>query len=373
VNNRLTLSEAEISRALNRVIDPVSGQGLAESGRVHGLLIRENGRVAFTIEAPAGGAESYQSVRDAAEKAVKAAPGVTGVTAVLTAERAPAAPPRTPQKPTPEAPQSVANVRAIIAVSSAKGGVGKSTVAVNLASAFAALGKKTGILDADIYGPSLPTMLATGDAKPEVGAGQKLQPLMRNGLATMSIGYLVDSESPMVWRGAMATGAVRQLLEDVNWASAEAPLDVLVIDMPPGTGDIQLTLTQRVALSGAIIVSTPQEIALADVRRGIAMFEKTRVPLLGVIENMAYFEDASGARVHIFGEGGARRTAEKFGAPFLGEIPIDVSLRESGDSGAPLVVTQPDHPVSLRFKEIAQAVLDNIAIGAKPAPTMRFV
>jgi ATP-binding protein involved in chromosome partitioning len=166
---------------------------------------------------------------------------------------------------------------------------------------------------------------------------------------------------------------VRQLLEDVNWASAKAPLDVLVIDMPPGTGDIQLTLTQRVALSGAIIVSTPQEIALADVRRGIAMFEKTHVPLLGVIENMAYFEDAAGNRVHIFGEGGARRTAEKFGAPFLGEIPIDVALRESGDAGAPIVVAHPDHPVSLRFKEIAQAVLDNIAVGSKPAPTMRFV
>jgi ATP-binding protein involved in chromosome partitioning len=166
---------------------------------------------------------------------------------------------------------------------------------------------------------------------------------------------------------------VRQLLEDVHWAEANAPLDVLLIDMPPGTGDIQLTLTQRVALNGAVIVSTPQELALADVRRGVAMFEKTHVPLLGVIENMAWFEDAAGNRVHIFGEGGARRTAQEFGAPFLGEIPLVPALRESGDAGAPIVVVAPDHPVSLRFKEIAAALLTNLAAGQKEAPTIRFV
>jgi ATP-binding protein involved in chromosome partitioning len=229
------------------------------------------------------------------------------------------------------------------------------------------------MLDADIYGPSLPTMLAGPQPHPEMGPDKKLLPIRRHGLATMSIGYLVDAEQPMVWRGAMATGAIRQLLDDVHWGSPEAPLDVLVIDLPPGTGDIQLTLTQRVALSGAVIVSTPQEIALADVRRGIAMFEKTHVPLLGIVENMAYYEDADGKRAHIFGEGGARKTAEHFGVPFLGEIPINVALRESGDAGTPLVLADPAHPVSRRFAEIAQAALTNIALDSKAAPTIRFV
>jgi ATP-binding protein involved in chromosome partitioning len=339
------------------------------------LLIREDGRVSFVIEAPADAAEAYEKVRAAAEKAVKAAPGVTGVSIVLTAERARGAAPQAaaPPQGAPQGPQSVANVNAVIAVSSAKGGVGKSTVAVNLAAAFAALGKRTGLLDADIYGPSLPTMLAGAALHPEMGPDKKLLPIMRHGLATMSIGYLVDAEQPMVWRGAMATGAIRQLIDDVHWGTPAKPLDVLVIDLPPGTGDIQLTLTQRVSLSGAVIVSTPQEIALADVRRGITMFEKTHVPLLGVIENMAYFEDASGKRVHIFGEGGARRTAEKFAAPFLGEIPIDVALRESGDAGKPLVLAQPEHPVSKRFMAIAQTVFDTMGAGGRPAPTIRFV
>jgi ATP-binding protein involved in chromosome partitioning len=373
VNNRLTVSKDAISRALDQVTDPISGKGLAASGRIQGLLIREDGRVSFVIEAPADAAETYEKVRAAAEKAVKGAPGVRGVSVVLTAERQRAATPTGAPQGAPPGPQSVANVNAIVAVSSAKGGVGKSTVAVNLAAAFAALGKRVGLLDADIYGPSLPTMLAGGAVRPEMGADKKLLPVMRHGLATMSIGYLVDAEQPMVWRGAMATGAIRQLIDDVHWGSSDKPLDVLVIDLPPGTGDIQLTLTQRVALTGAVIVSTPQEIALADVRRGITMFEKTHVPLLGVIENMAYFEDASGKRVHIFGEGGARRTATQFGAPFLGEIPIDVALRESGDAGKPLVLAQPESAVAKRFIEIAQAVLTNMAAGVKPAPTIRFV
>jgi ATP-binding protein involved in chromosome partitioning len=189
----------------------------------------------------------------------------------------------------------------------------------------------------------------------------------------MSIGYLVDPESPMVWRGAMATGAVTQLLTDVHWGTAQAPLDLLILDLPPGTGDITLTLTQRIAIDGAIIISTPQEIALADVRRGIGMFEKVHVPILGIVENMAYFEDVTGQRVYIFGEGGARKTAEKFGVTFLGEMPIFPALRESGDSGAPLVATQPGHPASRRFIEIAQAALANLATAGKPPPTIRFI
>jgi ATP-binding protein involved in chromosome partitioning len=369
VNNRLMVSEDAISRALNRVMDPVTGKGLAESGRIQGLVTRADGRVTFTIEAPPGAGEFYEKARIAAENAVLGIAGVAGVTAVLTAERPREAPRAAPQPPTA---QGVANVRAIIAIASAKGGVGKSTAAVNLASAFAALGKKVGILDADIYGPSLPTMVGAVNLKPEIGPDKKLLPLMRHGLATMSIGYLVDPESPMVWRGAMATGAVSQLLSDVQWGTPNAPLDLLLIDLPPGTGDITLTLTQRIALDGAIIISTPQEVALADVRRGIGMFEKVHVPILGIVENMAYFEDSSGVRIHIFGEGGARRTAEAFGVPFLGEMPIVPALRESGDAGAPLVAAQPGHPASKRFIEIAQAALASMATAQKPAPMIRF-
>ncbi len=370
MNNRLTVSQDEISRALNCVLDPVTGKGLVESGRIQGLMPRADGRVVFTIEAPPGAGEVYEKARIAAENAVRRLPGVTAVTAVLTAERPREAPRAAPQPPTA---QGVPHVRAIVAIASAKGGVGKSTAAVNLACAFAALGKKVGILDADVYGPSLPTMMGAVGMKPELAPDKKLLPLMRHGLATMSIGYLVDPESPMVWRGAMATGAVSQLLADVHWGTESAPLDLLLIDLPPGTGDIQLTLTQRIALDGAIIISTPQEIALADVRRGLAMFEKVHVPILGIVENMAYFEDSTGARIHIFGQGGARRTAEQFGAAFLGEIPIVPALRESGDAGAPIVAARPDLPVSRRFIEIAEAALVNLATIRKPAPTIRFV
>jgi ATP-binding protein involved in chromosome partitioning len=223
---------------------------------------------------------------------------------------------------------------------------------------------KTGLLDLDVYGPSAPTLLGVAGKKPHMRPDKKLDPLEAHGLKTMSIGYLVDPDAAMIWRGAMATSAVRQMIDDVAWGD----LDVLLLDLPPGTGDVQLTLLQRVPLAGAVIVSTPQEMALADVRRGIAMFEKTRAPILGVIENMAYFETPDGNRVHIFGEGGARRTAETAGAPFLGEIPIDVALRESADSGAPLVAKSPDSMTAQRFRAIAQAALDNVARLNKPAP-----
>jgi ATP-binding protein involved in chromosome partitioning len=277
------------------------------------------------------------------------------VIAVLTAHEA---------KPAPAG--GVSRVKNIIAVASAKGGVGKSTVAVNLACAFAALGLKTGLLDLDVYGPSAPTLLGVGDRKPQMREGKILEPLAAHGLKTMSIGYLVDPASPMIWRGAMATSAVRQMLDEVAWGD----LDILLLDLPPGTGDVQLTLVQRVPLAGAVIVSTPQEMALADVRRGLSMFEKTHAPILGIVENMAYFELPDGARTHIFGEAGARRTAAQAGVPFLGEIPIDVSLRESADVGAPLVATKPQHPIALRFREIAEAALGNVARLNKPAPTI---
>ena len=355
MNNRLALLKQQVKERLDSIPDPVSGKGLFTSGRIAGLDAGEGGKVSFTIEAPADAAKQYVPVRDRAEAEARAVGGVTSVIAVLTAHEAPAG--------------GLARVKHIIAVASAKGGVGKSTVAVNLAAAFASLGMKTGLLDLDVYGPSAPTLLGIGDKKPEPGPNKTLNPLDAHGLKTMSIGYLVDPNSPMIWRGAMATSAVRQMLDEVAWGE----LDVLVLDMPPGTGDVQLTLLQRAPLAGAVIVSTPQELALADVRRGIAMFEKTRAPILGVIENMAYFETPDGRRTHIFGEGGAKRTAARAGAPFLGEIPIDIALREACDAGAPLVAKQPDHPVSQRFRAIAEAAHANIARFNKPAPNIELV
>lgn len=355
MNNQLALITEQIERRLDAINDPVSGKGLFTSGRISGLETRDGGKVSFTIEAPAAKAAQYVALRAEAENAARGVDGVTSVTAVLTAHEA--------------AKAGIGGVKRVIAVASAKGGVGKSTVAVNLACAFASLGMKTGLLDLDVYGPSAPTLLGVAGRKPAMNSDKTLQPLEAHGLKTMSVGYLVDPTQAMIWRGAMATSAVRQMLDEVNWGD----LDILLLDLPPGTGDVQVTLVQRVPLAGAIIVSTPQEMALADVRRGVAMFEKTHAPILGVIENMAYFEDASGKRTHIFGEGGARRVAADVGAPFLGEIPIDVGLRESADAGAPLVAAQPEHAMTQRFRAIAAAALENVARLSKPAPTIRVV
>jgi len=360
MNNQLAALKQAIEAALEATADPISGKGLLASGRVSGLSLGEGGKVSFTIEAPAGVAEHYATVRDRAQRAVRAVEGVTRVHAVLTAHDA---------RPAKAPPKGLANVKHVIAIASAKGGVGKSTVAANLACAFVALGYKAGLLDLDVYGPSAPTLFGVQDRKPQPAPDKTIQPIEVYGLQTMSIGYLVDPASPMIWRGAMATSAVRQMMDDVLWGE----LDVLLLDLPPGTGDVQLTLVQRVPLAGAIIVSTPQELALADVRRGLAMFDKTRAPILGIVENMAYFEDSTGARVHIFGEGGARRTAEHSGVPFLGEIPIDVRLRESADQGAPLVAIAPENPTSQAVVAIAREAFANIARLSKPAPTIRFV
>ena len=362
MNTPLERVRAAITARLDAIADPMTGAGLCAAGRISGLRIGADGKAAFTIEAPAGEAERYRPVRDAAEEAVRGVEGVARVIAVLTAHESKAA-------PKSDAAGGLAETRAVIAVASAKGGVGKSTLAVNLACAFAGLGLRAGLLDLDVYGPSAPTLLGLSGQKPQPGPNKTILPIDAHGLKTMSIGYLVDPASPMIWRGAMATSAVRQMLDEVVWGA----LDVLLLDLPPGTGDVQLTLVQRVPLAGAIIVSTPQELALADVRRGLAMFEKTHAPILGVIENMAWFEGADGKRTHIFGEGGAKRTAAQAGVPFLGEIPIEIALRESADAGAPLVATQPDHPLSHRFRAIAQAALDNVARLNKPAPKISII
>ena len=333
----------------------------------------------------------YEAVRTEAESLLAALPGVERAQVVLTASAEPSLAPGnirvrkgatlSPQAVSQNAPSrptgamKPAHVRHVLAVASGKGGVGKSTVSVNLACALARLGLKVGLLDADVYGPSIPRMLGLTD-EPVVGAGGKLQPISVFGIKAMSIGLMVDEAAPMIWRGPMASSALNQMLNDVAWGSEAEPLDVLVIDMPPGTGDIQLTLAQKVAVSGAVVVSTPQAVALIDVRRGISMFEKTHVPILGVVENMAYFTDPStGAAIEIFGRGGARETAETLGAPFLGEVPIDIALRQACDDGKPFIIDQPDSPAGRAFMDIALAVVAGLEAGAddRPAPTMRVV
>jgi ATP-binding protein involved in chromosome partitioning len=389
---------AAVLAALETVRDPKSGRGLVSAGLVQALVVRP-GRAGFMLEVEAGDAGLYAAVREAAEAALMGVAAVEKAQVVLTtttgsevAQAAPADEPfqtpgtvrvrrgarlsdeaqaqTRPPGQQPPATMKPAHVRHVVAVASGKGGVGKSTVAVNLACAMAMLGRHVGLLDADVYGPSIPRMTGV-DAEPELTANKKLKPLDAWGLKVMSIGLLVDEAAPMIWRGPMASSALNQMLNDVAWGSEAEPLDVLVIDMPPGTGDIQLTLAQRVALSGAVVVSTPQEVALIDVRRGVSMFEKTRVPILGVIENMAYFPDpATGAPIPIFGHGGAKSTAEALGAPFLGEIPIEVALREACDAGAPLVAQGGDSAAARAFLAIAGRVLEAVEAGGgvKPAP-----
>ncbi len=344
-------TEAAVIAALDGVADPVSGLGLAAAGRV--AVKVEDGRARAVLDAGEADPALYAGARAAAEAALAGLPGVTAAQVVLTAERPP---PRRraalASDVTPPGPSRAAvlpdHVRRVIAVASGKGGVGKSTVAVNLALAFARRGMRTGLLDADVYGPSAPRMLGlTG--RPEIDADKRITPLHAHGLKVMSVGVLLEEGGAAIWRGPMASRALEQMAMSVAWGVAEAPLDILVIDLPPGTGDIQLTLVQKIALSGAVLVSTPQALALDDVRRGAALFEKTGVPVLGVIENMAWFVDSTGARCHPFGEGGARRFAQAAGLPFLGELPLETALRIAGDEGRPLV----DGPAAEAFDRIA--------------------
>ena len=344
---------------LDAILDPKTGLGLVAAGLTQGLMVAED-RAGFVLEVASADTALYAPVRDAAEAALKAMPGMTRVSVILTAEATTALTRRgaslsreAVDQGRPKAPVATArpaHVRRVLAVASGKGGVGKSTVAVNLACALAAQtragrGLRVGMLDADVYGPSLPTMLGLS-GKPDYEDGA-LIPHEAWGLKAMSVGLLTGANDAMIWRGPMASQALTQMLTQTRWGTEAEPMDVLVVDLPPGTGDVQLTLVQKTPLDGAVIVSTPQEVALADARRAYTLFRKVEAPVLGLIENM------SGS---VFGTGGAKAEAERLGIAFLGDLPLSQALREGADVGRPLVATDPEGEVAQAFKAIAGAV-----------------
>jgi ATP-binding protein involved in chromosome partitioning len=366
----------DVLAALGEVLSP-DGRALPATGVLSDVVVTD-GKVFFSITVDATAVKQWEPVRERAEAAVRAVPGVASALVALTGERAPAAgggaPPRRPQmqpgaaRPQaahgPQSPAGIPGVEAIIAVASGKGGVGKSTTAVNLALGLRDLGLKVGILDADIYGPSMPKLLAIRE-RPQTIGGTRLKPISRHGMPVMSIGFLIEEETPMIWRGPMVMSALTQMLREVEWGA----LDIMVVDMPPGTGDAQLTMAQQVPLKGAVIVSTPQDLALVDARRGIAMFRRVNVPVLGIVENMSYFLcPHCGERSEIFGHGGARHEAERLGVPFLGEVPLDMEIREKSDSGLPVVATAPDGAHAKVYRDIAARVREGLATASRPAP-----
>jgi ATP-binding protein involved in chromosome partitioning len=377
----VSVTQQQVLDALAKVMSP---RGVAlPLANVLSTISVGDGKVFFSINVDATEARAWDSVRGEAEAAVRAIPGVTVAMIALTAERKagsapaarpPAAPPahghshgvqpasshRPPQQPAGGSPMSkqseIPGIAAVIAVASGKGGVGKSTTALNLALGLRDLGLRVGLLDADIYGPSVPRLTGIRE-KPLLNDEKKMIPIMRFGLAIMSIGFLVEEDTAMIWRGPMVMSAITQMLRDVAWGT----LDILVVDMPPGTGDAQLTLAQNVPLKGAVIISTPQDLSLIDARRGLAMFKKVNVPVLGIVENMSYFQcPHCGTRSDIFGHGGARHEAERLGVPFLGEIPLHMSIRATSDSGTPVVESEPDGPYAAIYRAIGAKVRDQL-------------
>jgi ATP-binding protein involved in chromosome partitioning len=359
-------TESQIQDALSTVNIQDSDRTLVEENIVTGLVVKD-GHVQFTLEIDPQNAEIMEPVRKAAEDAVRALDGVLSVTAVLTAHREIQDQPQ--QGSTQERQQRPAEllpqVTAIIAVASGKGGVGKSTTAANLAVAFRQMGLRTAMLDADIYGPSLPTMMGI-NGQPSSPDGKTLIPMEAHGITCMSIGLLVPQDTAMIWRGPMVMSALEQMMGDVDWG----PQDVLVVDMPPGTGDAQLTMAQRVPLAGAVIVSTPQDLSLIDAKKGLAMFRKVDVPVLGIIENMSYFLCPScGERSDIFSHGGAAQAANEIGVDFLGEIPLEMAIRQGGDNGTPIVAASPDGPYADVYRSIAENLWAKVSKGeSQPVP-----
>ncbi|MDH4442596.1 MAG: Mrp/NBP35 family ATP-binding protein [Rhizobium sp.] len=382
------LTRDMVLEALGRVRGPDLDRSIVELKMVSDIFISD-GKVYFSINVPAEQAEKLEPLRQAAERTVKALPGVKGAVVSLTAERKQGSGPPPPRPsaaapshshshshaptPTPSGTQrskaELPGIGAIIAVASGKGGVGKSTTAVNLALALKANGLRVGILDADVYGPSMPRLLGiTG--RPQQIENRIIVPMENFGIKVMSMGFLVDEGTAMIWRGPMVQSALMQMLREVAWGD----LDVLVVDMPPGTGDAQLTMAQQVPLAGAVIVSTPQDLALIDARKGINMFNKVEVPVLGIVENMSYFiAPDTGNRYDIFGHGGARAEAEAIGVPFLGEVPLTISIREHSDAGIPVVVAEPDSPQTAVYLSIAEKVWSEVkARSGRAAPAIVF-
>ncbi|HEY7845912.1 MAG TPA: iron-sulfur cluster carrier protein ApbC [Bradyrhizobium sp.] len=372
----MSVSQQQVLDVLSKVMSP-RGTALTEAGVLSAIAVND-GKVFFSINVDAHEARAWEDVRAQTEAAVRAIPGVTTAMIALTAERRPgSAPPPRPRRPgggvppvsahrgPPQAPggspmsrqAEIPGVAAVIAVASGKGGVGKSTTALNLALGLRDLGLRVGLLDADIYGPSVPRLTGIHE-KPELNDNKKMIPIERFGLSIMSIGFLVEEDTAMIWRGPMVMSAITQMLRDVVWGT----LDVLVVDMPPGTGDAQLTLAQNVPLKGAIIISTPQDLSLIDARRGLAMFKKVNVPVLGIVENMSYFQcPHCGTRSDIFGHGGARHEAERLGVPFLGEVPLHMAIRETSDAGNPVVVSEPNGPHAAIYRAIGAKVREQLS------------
>jgi ATP-binding protein involved in chromosome partitioning len=371
----VSVTQQQVLDALAKVTSP-RGVSLANANVLSAISVSD-GKVFFSINVDAAEARAWESIRAQAEQAVRGIPGVTTAMVALTAERkAGVAPPPAPHKHShghgvqpvashrpPQSPASpmakqaeIPGISAVIAVASGKGGVGKSTTALNLALGLRDLGLRVGLLDADIYGPSVPRLTGIRE-KPKLDDNKKMIPIARFGLAIMSIGFLVEEDTAMIWRGPMVMSAITQMLRDVAWGT----LDVLVVDMPPGTGDAQLTLAQNVPLKGAVIISTPQDLSLIDARRGLAMFRKVNVPVLGIVENMSYFQcPHCGTRSDIFGHGGARHEAERLGVPFLGEVPLHMSIRTASDSGTPVVESEPDGPHAAIYRQIGAKVRDQL-------------
>ena len=369
----MSVTQQQVLEALAKVASP-RGVALTNANVLSSVSVTD-GKVFFSINVDAAEARAWESVRAQAEAAVRAIPGVTVAMIALTAERKPGSAPTSPphrhgpgvqpvaaHRPpqgaaSPMSKQSeIPGIAAVIAVASGKGGVGKSTTALNLALGLRDLGLRVGLLDADIYGPSVPRLTGISE-KPQLDAERKMIPIARFGLAIMSIGFLVEEDTAMIWRGPMVMSAITQMLRDVAWGA----LDILVVDMPPGTGDAQLTLAQNVPLKGAIIISTPQDLSLIDARRGLAMFKKVNVPVLGIVENMSYFQcPQCGTRSDIFGHGGARLEAERLKVPFLGEIPLHMSIRVTSDSGTPVVESEPDGPHAAIYRAIGAKVRDQL-------------
>jgi ATP-binding protein involved in chromosome partitioning len=361
-------------QVLDRLAGVLSPRGVALTDADVLSEIAVNGdKVFFSINVEASDIRVWEDVRAQAEMAVRAIPGVSVAMVALTAERKPGSAASSPgsaqgipnvsthrSPPASGSPMArqadIPGVAAVIAVASGKGGVGKSTTALNLALGLRALGLRVGLLDADIYGPSIPRLTGIRE-KPQLTDDKKMVPIARFGLAIMSVGFLIEEERAMIWRGPMVTSAIRQMLRDVAWGE----LDILVVDMPPGTGDAQLTLAQTVPLKGAIIVSTPQDLSLIDARRGLAMFRQVNVPVLGIVENMSFFQcPHCGSRSEIFGHGGARHEAERLGVPFLGEIPLHMLIRETSDSGHPVMESEPDGPHAAIYRAIAGRIRDQL-------------